>query len=137
MVGTAMPSGHSHTAGAAAGMVWQQLGVLQTFVLRLIPALSMQTWEMFAHSARPRNRGTKVRFPSLEGRREGGKGPGKNPRTGSKTPRAGPAAAVDCSVVIVSSRASPTAVISSGSHTVQAASIQLFPMCQQQMCNRG
>ena len=24
----AMPSGHSHTAGAAAGMVWQQLGVL-------------------------------------------------------------------------------------------------------------
>jgi hypothetical protein len=29
MVGTAMPSGHSHTAGAAAGMVWQQLGVLQ------------------------------------------------------------------------------------------------------------
>ena len=43
MVGTAMPRGHSNMAGAAAGMVWQQLGVLQTFVLRLNPALELQT----------------------------------------------------------------------------------------------
>ena len=39
MLGTAVPSGHSHTAGAAAGMVWQQLGVLQTFVAEVNSSL--------------------------------------------------------------------------------------------------
>ena len=48
MLGTAVPSGHSHTAGAAAGMVWQQLGVLQTFVAEVNSSLVVQTWKMVA-----------------------------------------------------------------------------------------
>ena len=37
--GNSCGTGHSHTAGAAAGMVWQQLGVLQTFVAEVISSL--------------------------------------------------------------------------------------------------
>ena len=47
-MGTADTSWQQTRLGPLAGMVWQQLGILQTFVAEVNSSLVVQTWKMVA-----------------------------------------------------------------------------------------